>query len=583
MRTGIIAAILLSGAGIGHAQATWIHLGSDGKLAYKADARGNRVMDFSSAGYGGGGVALPRVEAKVTLKPSGGDDKAAIQAALDKVAKMPLVGGFRGAVLLSAGTYRTSGPVRFGADGVVVRGAGAGKGGTLINATGGSLFDMAGSGSPAAATGTAAGIADAYVPSGAMSLTVDDASGFAVGDRVLITKKVTAAWVAYVGMDSLYRADANGVMQHQTWIAPGARINTDRVIAAIRGKTLAFDAPITDDFDSKLLGRPVGTVTKYAFPGRISHCGLEELKIVAPADANSFLSVRVEAAIDCWVRNLAIQDGVGCFHVDRYAKRITVDSVAVSHTVPSKVVARPADFSCVGTQILFNKCKSMGTGSWSFVTGSTGTGPIVVLNYSTTQNSGISPHARWTTGILTDGGEMENAPSGAPGISYRNRGIMGSGHGWTTAWSVAWNVKTPYFLVSNAPGSINWVIGGKGQKKSLAGDPDGIYDHFNALVTPSSLYLQQLQERLGVQAVRNIGYGEGTTGISRPAAGTDPRSDPAGAAGGFISFGMPPGWFATVPAYGADGARLAPNRMTGTAVFNRRGSAAARMRLPSAE
>src|SRR3954462_13480346 len=43
------------------------------------------LMDFSSAGFGGGGVALPTVAAKFSLAPSGRDDTRAIQAALDAV------------------------------------------------------------------------------------------------------------------------------------------------------------------------------------------------------------------------------------------------------------------------------------------------------------------------------------------------------------------------------------------------------------------------------------------------------------------------------------------------------------------
>jgi len=36
--------------------------------------------------------------------------------------------------------------------------------------------------------------------------------------------------------------------------------------------------------------------------------------------------------------------------------------------------------------------------------------------------------------------------------------------------------------------------------------PEGIYDSPNVPVTPSSLYLAQLAERLGKQALLNIGY-----------------------------------------------------------------------------
>jgi hypothetical protein len=411
-------------------------------------------------------------------------------------------------VVLSAGTFKTSGPVTINASGVVVRGSGTGSGGTVINATGGSLFSIAGSGSYS--TSNSVNITDAVVPSGAISLSVSSASGFSVGDNVLITKTVTAAWVHYVGMDSLVRDTT-----HQTWIGVGTKITTDRTIAAISGNKISFDAPITDVFDSKYLGSPVGTVAKYTYAGRISQCGVENLRIMAPADTGSFCSFDMNAAIDCWVRDIIVQDGVNCFYVEKNTRRLTIENVVVNHTVVSTNPALPMDFRCVGTQILFDKCQSNGTGSWAWSTGSIGTGPVVVLNFRSTQNTGISPHMRWTTGILADCDTLPDAPSTAEGISFRNRGIMGSGHGWTTAWSVAWNVITPYFLVSNASGTINWAIGGKGTKKSISGDSDGIYDHFNTIVEPKSLYLQQLLERLGAQALVNIGYGS-MAGVNQP-------------------------------------------------------------------
>jgi hypothetical protein len=36
--------------------------------------------------------------------------------------------------------------------------------------------------------------------------------------------------------------------------------------------------------------------------------------------------------------------------------------------------------------------------------------------------------------------------------------------------------------------------------------PEGIYDAHGTPVTPASLYLTQLAERLGNQSVKNIGY-----------------------------------------------------------------------------
>jgi hypothetical protein len=48
-------------------------------------------------------------------------------------------------------------------------------------------------------------------------------------------------------------------------------------------------------------------------------------------------------------------------------------------------------------------------------------------------------------------------------------------------------------------------------------DSDGVYDHLNTMVEPRSLYLQQLQDRLGPQALANIGYG--STAVRDDASG----------------------------------------------------------------
>src|ERR1700722_8921890 len=105
------------------ANSEWVFFGPEKKLAYKTTPAGDHIMDFSTAGYMGGGVALPTVPVKKTVSPSGGtNDTALIQAALDEVAAMPLEGGFRGAVLLAPGTFPCSSPIFITASGVVLRG-----------------------------------------------------------------------------------------------------------------------------------------------------------------------------------------------------------------------------------------------------------------------------------------------------------------------------------------------------------------------------------------------------------------------------------------------------------------------------
>src|SRR5690242_8700230 len=113
--SAVVALFTLTG--VAQAASTWVTVGPDGKLAYRTDGLGNRVMDFSSAGYRQGGVALPVVPAVVTLAPGGGDDTAAIQQALDATGALPREA--RGAVVLGPGTFTISSTLTIAASGVV--------------------------------------------------------------------------------------------------------------------------------------------------------------------------------------------------------------------------------------------------------------------------------------------------------------------------------------------------------------------------------------------------------------------------------------------------------------------------------
>ena len=44
----------------------WVYSDANGKLVYKTTKRGDRIIDFSHAGYKGGGVTLLFVLAKLT-------------------------------------------------------------------------------------------------------------------------------------------------------------------------------------------------------------------------------------------------------------------------------------------------------------------------------------------------------------------------------------------------------------------------------------------------------------------------------------------------------------------------------------
>src|SRR4051812_37591043 len=60
-----------------------------GKLVYATTANGDRMPDFSTAGYMGG-VPIPDAPVRVVVPRADGDSTARIQAALDHVASLPL-------------------------------------------------------------------------------------------------------------------------------------------------------------------------------------------------------------------------------------------------------------------------------------------------------------------------------------------------------------------------------------------------------------------------------------------------------------------------------------------------------------
>jgi hypothetical protein len=486
----------------GGAAGKWVYVGADGKLAYATLPQGDRILDFSYAGYGGGGVALPEVAASgPALSPSGSDDTAAIQAALDAVAKLaPDASGHRGAVELAAGTFTVSGPLTISAGGVVLRGAGSGAQGTLINLTGAprTAISIAGTGSWKT-IGAPATITDAYVPSGTRSFHVDNPAAFNVGQTVLVGRPVTAQWVHFMGMDTLVRS---GVPQ--TWLAPGDVIKADRIITAISGNQITVDAPLSDSLDIQYVA-PGATLQPYSFDGRIAEVGLEGLHVVAPPmstaiDQATFELVHLDAVINGWVRDVAGEGFINGMSIGGTAKWITVADSSFAHTAAINGSAGfPADFSIGGQQVLLLRCSSTGDHVFALVTQATDPGPNVVLSMKANGNpTNLAPHQRWATGLLLD---SIQTPTG--GIDLQNRGTAGSGQGWAIGFGVLWNSTTNNMLIEQPPGSQNWAIGSSG---TLDSGTTGAIDSPGVAVDPQSLYLAQLCERLGPQALKNIGY-----------------------------------------------------------------------------
>jgi hypothetical protein len=475
-----------------HAQALseWAFGGPDHRLHYKYDSRGNSIMDFSAAGYRGGGVKLPAVAVCQRLTPASGDNTARIQAALDSAT---------GAVVLASGEYDIAGTLSITRSGVVLRG----EKGAVIRLTGKPhrFLEIHGE-STWREEGTPAPVLDAYVPSGATSFRVRGASAFHPGDRVLVLRPVTPEWIHFMGMDTLVRDG-----EPQTWIRAGSVIRTDRVIDSVEGDRVTLDVPLSDALDSQFTA---ASLVRYNFPGRISEVGVEGLRIEAPFEDTpiteaQYTALRMDAVEDGWARDLEIRETQNGIVIGPGAKRLTLTNVRITHSAAHSGSAAPADFSLQGTQILLDRCRVAGEGTWPVVTQAEVTGPVVVLNF-TADHGGVAPHQRWATGLLVDGGKFPGGTERRPGLAFSNRSTAGSGHGWDIGWSVAWNVNSPFLMVQQPPGAMNWCIGCIGTPVTAQGVPNGIFDSPGQMVEPASLYLQQLRDRIGPDAVRNISY-----------------------------------------------------------------------------
>ena len=491
------------------AESEWVHPGPDGRLVYRALPGGDRIMDFSTAGYMGGGMRIPTVPVKQTVQPTGGDDSAAIQGAIEAVSQGALENGFRGAVLLAPGVFHCAKTLVIRTGGVVLRGSGPGAGGSTIEMTGAPhlCVSVKGENGEAKTLGRPAAITDAYVPAGTDSFHVSAPGEFQAGDTVIVNRPATPTWVRFMGMDKLVR---NGKPEH--WVS--GEMHTERTVRGVAGNVLTLTVPLADSFDARYLNPPGGSVVKCDLSARPTQIGVENLRIVSPPQALTIVvphnqAVHMDGVSDAWVRNLAVVNTMNSFNFGEHTSRLTVEAVDIRHEVPSVGAAKPEDFWAGGTQTLVDRCTATGDNVFYFSTGARMMGPVVVLNCGFHGNGHIQPHMRWATGLLVDNCEVP-----ASGIDLMDRGVMGSGHGWTVGWSVAWNCTAKTFTVQRPPGSLNWAIGCRGKLEdgtepgSRNGPklPDGIFESANRPVTPGSLYLAQLKERLGAAALANIGY-----------------------------------------------------------------------------
>jgi hypothetical protein len=488
------------------AETAAVELDSSGRLAYRGDERGNVIPDFSHCGYAGGNRDIPEVPARISVVPGEGDDGAAIQAAIDRLAQDRAgASGFRGAVLLGPGQFEIAGQLTISASGIVLRGSGAGHGGTKLLATGQSrraLVRVRGIGDRQAQMNEPFRVADSYVPVGSRKLRLESTKGLNVGDQVQITRPSTEEWIDASGMDAF------GV----AW-KPGTRnLIWDRTIVAMDDATITLDAPTTAAIESVFGG---ATVESYEWPGRLSNVGIENLQMASEYDdsnprdeEHAWFGITMEHAQNSWVRCAEFRHFAGgAVALSETSKFITVEDCIALEPVSEPGGYRRHTFCTRGQLNLFLRCWSE-RGRNDFAAGHCAAGPNAFVNCYAADAIGASgPMESWACGVLYDNVRVDGGS-----LDLDNRWNTPPGAGWSAANCVLWQCQAAAMRVFRPPTANNWAIGVWGD---VVGD--GTIQARSDFVRPMSLYQAQLRDRLGAIAAKRI-----SPGLMEPIGATNP-------------------------------------------------------------
>ena len=469
----------------------------------------NIIPDFSYAGYMGGGVSLPSsIPTKATVIPEEGDDTQRIQAAIDLVEALePDQDGIRGAVLIKTGHYSLQNLLTIRESGVVLRGEGQGLNGTVLHSNPRvehSVINILGAGGISKDVESEQVITTDYVPVGSHSFEVEDASDFQVGEKIAVTRTPNQEWIEELGMDQ--EPLCEGKSECTGWTPSSYTIDHERIISEISGNTISINIPIVDVIEDKYGG---GTISKIQSSRRISHCGVENMRIQSFYDSNvdeshAWTAVKLRDSENCWVKQVTGQFLAYATVNIESGHFTTVQDCAYIDPKSQITGGRRYPFAIQeGLGNLFQRCYAI-NGRHDFVTGSRVTGPNVFLDgLAESSRSDIGPHHRWATGTLFDNLR-------AASTRVWNRGNSGSGHGWSGAQTMFWNIDSynGEFRVDSPQGAINWGIGCIGTNQT----GEGFWENWGDHVQPRSLYLQQLEDRLGMDAVDIVTIPEQQTG-----------------------------------------------------------------------
>ena len=435
-------------------------------------------------------MPIPSANVVVYVQPSGDDDAAQLQAAIDYVSrqKADKLTGLRGAVLLGEGTFSLSEPLCIRTSGIVLRGSGREK--TILRKTGydrGALIYI--EGTHAINVIDTLNIAD----SKAGTFTVSVQGGFTAlkqGSRLAIWRPSTQEWIDHLGCASFGGGKRMG---YWAWHPGDIDLRWNRQILAVQGHVVTLDAPITCDIDSRYGG---AKAIIYEQPGLINECGIENLSLESDYDRARPLDedhcwdgVYMADAENCWVRMVNFRHFAGsAVVIQKSAQQITVEDCQSLDPVSEIGGFRRRTFLTFGEKILFQRCYSE-HGINDFAVGHTASGPNAFVQCESFESFGPSGAiSSWAPGILFDIVNIDGND-----LVFKNWELEKFGAGWSTANSTLWQ-STASGLFCYSPDSLNknFSIGCWGQIQG-----NGEYSDMNEHVRPYSLYASQLEKRLG--------------------------------------------------------------------------------------
>ena len=482
----------------------------NGSISYVSDNLGNKIPDFSFAGYQASEVAIPTVKAKIFVPNQDTDATQNIQAAINYVSNLkPNAAGFRGAVLLDKGTFKIKGTLYIKKSGVVLRGSGNKNNETILLGTGfkrEAIISVLGTNDKKFKDTLSFSVN--YTPLGSQKIQLKDVSKLKVYDDIVIQKSLTQNLI-----DTLQMNEFGGETGWIGWKTRDWDIRWNRVVKSIKGNEVTLNAPLTMTLDYNF-GKT--KVIKYSWSGRIEKIGIENLMISSTFNENNtkdelhrWFGITMQNVKNAWVRQIHFKHlAGGAVSLLKTAQQITVEDCIATAPISEIAAFRRHTFYTEGEQTLFQRCYSE-YGYHDFAVGGYATaGPNAFVqceSYLPYSNSGTI--GSWATGVLFD---VVNIDGNA--LSYKNREQAGRGAGWSAANSVIWESSASKVENYSPPTAQNWAFGVWGGIMTGNGKWKDVNNH----IFPRSLFYAQLETRLGKLPVKPNIFPLGSEPTSSP-------------------------------------------------------------------